>query len=50
MELKVVAREVARRLTDIRLDIDPANIPYKSDIATLTMKRLPLTFRRREAA
>jgi cytochrome P450 len=50
MELKVVAREVSRRLTDIRLDIDPANIPYKSDIATLTMKRLPLTFRRREAA
>lgn len=47
MELKVVAREVARRLTDIKLDIDPADIPYKSDIATLTIKRLPLTFRRR---
>ncbi len=50
MELKVVAREVARRLTDIRLDIDPADIPYKSDIATLTIRSLPLTFRRRETA
>jgi cytochrome P450 len=47
MELKVVAREVARRLTDIRLDIAPEDIPYKSDIATHTIKRLPLTFSRR---
>ena len=47
MELKVVAREVARRLEDIRLDIAPEDIPYKSDIATYTIKRLPLTFARR---
>lgn len=50
MELKVVTREVARRLKDIKLNISPDNIPYKSDIATLTIKSLPLTFRSRKAA
>lgn len=47
MELKVVAREVALRFKDIRLDIAPEDIPYKSDITTYTIKSLPLTFARR---
>lgn len=47
MELKVVAREIARRLKDIRLAIDPADISAKQDIATYTIRSLPLTFKRR---
>jgi cytochrome P450 len=47
MELKVVAREIARRLKDIRLAIDPADISAKQDIATYTIRNLPLTFKRR---
>lgn len=47
MEIKVAAQEIIRRLKDIRLAIDPAEITYLPTLATHTIERLPLTFSRR---
>jgi cytochrome P450 len=47
MEIKVAAQEIVRRLKDIRLAIDPAEITYLPTLATQTIERLPLTFSRR---
>ncbi|MEJ5975135.1 cytochrome P450 [Novosphingobium sp. PS1R-30] len=47
MEIKVAAQEIIRRLKDIRLAIDPAEITYLPTLATHTIERLPLTFARR---
>jgi len=47
MEVKVAAQEFIRRLTDIRLAIAPEEITYLPTLATHTIERLPLTFRRR---
>ena len=47
MEIKVAAQEIIRRLKDIRLAIDPAEIAYLPTLATHTIERLPLTFARR---
>lgn len=47
LEIKVAAQEIIRRLQDIRLGIDPAEITYLPTLATQTIERLPLTFRRR---
>lgn len=47
MEVKVAAQEFIRRLTDIRLAIDSSEITYLPTLATHTIERLPLTFRRR---
>ncbi|MCW1427602.1 cytochrome P450 [Novosphingobium sp. JCM 18896] len=47
MEIKVAAQEIIRRLKDIKLAIDPAEITYLPTLATHTIERLPLTFARR---
>ena len=47
MEIKVAAREIARRLDDIRLAVTPEEIAYLPTVATHQIERLPLTLARR---
>jgi len=47
MEIKVAAQEIIRRLTDIRLAMPIEELTYLPTLATQTIERLPLTFRRR---
>lgn len=47
MELKVAAREIVRRMTDIRLAIPLDEIRYLPTLATHTIANLHLTFSRR---
>lgn len=49
MEVKVACREVARRLTDIRLAIPESEIRYVPTVATRTIESLPITYAKREA-
>lgn len=44
MEIKVVAREVVRRLGDIKLTIPVSEITYAPTVAVRTIERLPITF------
>ena len=44
MEIKVVAREVVRRLGDIKLTIPVDQITYAPTVAVRTIERLPITF------
>jgi cytochrome P450 len=48
MELKVAAREIVKRLDDIKLAIPLEEIAYLPTIATHSIERLPLTFTRRK--
>ena len=50
MEIKVAAREIVRRLDDIRLTIAPEEIRYLPTVATHSIEHLPLTLKRRVAA
>ncbi|HSW12733.1 MAG TPA: cytochrome P450 [Solimonas sp.] len=47
MEIKVVAREVVRRLGDLKLAIPVSEITYAPTVAVRTIERLPMTFTRR---
>jgi cytochrome P450 len=47
MEIKVAAREIIKRLDNIRLAIPAAELTYLPTLATQTLERLPLTFSRR---
>jgi cytochrome P450 len=47
MEIKVAAREVIKRLKDIKLTIPEEDIKYLPTVATRTIKELQLTFKRR---
>lgn len=47
MELKVAAREIVKRLDNIKLAIPVEEITYVPTIATHSIERLPLTFTRR---
>jgi len=47
MEIKVSAREVAKRLTDIKLTIPIDELTYIPTVATRTISSLPLSFARR---
>lgn len=47
MQVKTAAREIARKLEDIRLTVPVEEIGYAPSIAMLAMKSLPLAFRRR---
>jgi len=49
MEIKVVAREVARRFTNVKLAIKPEDIRYHPTVATRTILSLPITFDGRSA-
>jgi cytochrome P450 len=49
MEIKVMAREIARRFADIKLAIPVEGIRYVPTVATRTIESLPITFRRRES-
>jgi cytochrome P450 len=44
MEIRVAAREVIRRLDDIKLDIAPQDIAYLPTVATHSIARLPISF------
>lgn len=47
MEIKVAAREIVRRISDIRLAIPVDQIRYQPTVAVRSIEKLPLTFRRR---
>jgi cytochrome P450 len=47
MEIKVVAREVIRRWSNIKLAIPVKDIRYQPTVAVRTIERLPLTFTHR---
>lgn len=47
MEMAVVAREVARRFTELKLAIPPEDISYQSSVSNHSLERLPLIFARR---
>jgi cytochrome P450 len=47
MEIKVAAREVVRRMDNIKLAIAESDITYLPSVATHTIERLPITFTRR---
>lgn len=44
MEVRVAAREVAKRLGDIKLTIPVEEIPYLPTVATHTIEHLPITY------
>jgi cytochrome P450 len=47
MEIKVAAQEIIRRMDDIQLAMPAADLTYLPTLATQTLERLPLTFKRR---
>lgn len=47
MEIKVAAREVIRRLDDIKLAVPAEELRYLPTVATRTIQHLPLTLKRR---
>jgi cytochrome P450 len=47
MEIKVAAREVVKRLADIRLAVPPEALRYLPTVATHTIAELPLTLTRK---
>jgi cytochrome P450 len=47
MEIKVAAREIVKRLDNIRLAVAVEEIPYLPTVATHSIAHLPLTFTRR---
>lgn len=47
MEIRVAAREIIRRLDDIRLAVPVEQLTYLPTLATHTLERLPLNFKRR---
>ena len=49
MEVKVMAREIVRRLDDIKLAIPVEEVRYVPTVATRTIESLPITFKRRSA-
>jgi cytochrome P450 len=48
MELQVAAREIIRRLDNIKLAIAPGDIKYLPTVATHSIEHLPITFTRRQ--
>lgn len=44
LEIRIAAREVAKRLKDIKLEIPVADIPYLKSVATHTIERLPISY------
>jgi len=47
MEIKVAAQEFIRRLTDIELAVPVDSLTYQPTLASQTLERLPLRFKRR---
>lgn len=47
MEIKVAARELVRRVSDLKLAVPEAELRYLPTVATRTLKELPLTLKRR---
>jgi cytochrome P450 len=44
LEIRIAAREVAKRLKDIKLEIPVEDIPYLKSVATHTIERLPISY------
>ena len=49
MEIKVMAREIIKRMADIKLAIPEEDIRYVPTVATRTIESLPITFTARTA-
>ena len=49
MEVKVMAREIGRRMDNIKLAIAPEDVKFVPTVATRTIENLPITFTRRSA-
>lgn len=49
MEIKITARELVKRLDNLKLDIAVEDIKYLPSVATRTMQHLPISFTRRTA-
>lgn len=47
MEIRIAAREVAKRLANIKLEIPVAEIPYLKSVATHSIEYLPVSFTKR---
>jgi len=47
MEIRVAAREIIRRLDDLRLTLPVGHLTYLPTMATHTLEHLPVTFKRR---
>ena len=47
MEIKVAARELVRRVKDLKITIPLEDIPFLPSVATQTMSKLPISFKRR---
>jgi hypothetical protein len=47
MEIKVAAREIARRVDNIKLAMPVEEIQYLPTVATRTIRQLPLSLTRR---
>jgi len=47
MEIKVAAREIVRRISDIKLAVPVEEIRYQPTVAVRSIEKLPLTFTRR---
>jgi cytochrome P450 len=47
MEIRIAAREVAKRLANIKLEIPIEDIPYLKSVATHTIEHLPITYSKR---
>lgn len=48
MEVKVAAREIIKRMDNIRLDMPVEDLTYLPTLGTQTLERLPITFTRRK--
>jgi cytochrome P450 len=44
LEIRIAAREVAKRLHDIKLEIPVTDIPYLKSVATHSIERLPISY------
>ena len=44
LEIRIAAREVAKRLKNIKLEIPVADIPYLKSVATHSIERLPISY------
>ncbi|WP_297495308.1 cytochrome P450 [Acidocella sp.] len=44
MEIRVAAREVAKRLANIKLEVSAEEIPYLKSVATHTIEHLPVSY------
>lgn len=47
MEIKVAARQIVKRIKNIKLKVDPTELEYLPSVATHTIRSLPISYERR---